>query len=117
MSFFGQAQWSISRLRPKRERRRVQIGLINNMGDQALEATERQFKTLIATASDNQNISFRTFALKATRRSARAQDYIAAHYEPARAILGSGLTGSFSQVRSLGPTVSTMSRTGRSWLN
>ena len=34
----------------------IRIGLINNMPDTALEATERQFRSLLATASDGMSV-------------------------------------------------------------
>ena len=76
---------------PKRARKRLEIGLVNNMGDQALKATERQFKGLVSAAASDLDLRFRVFALKGIHRSASARDYIAAHYEPASAILGSEL--------------------------
>ena len=61
------------------------------MGDQALRATERQFRTLVADASDDLDLRFRTFSLTGTRRSESARAYVAAQYEPASAILRSDL--------------------------
>lgn len=70
-----------------RRRRRIEIGLINNMGDRALRATERQFAALVAGAANNFDLRLRIFALKETPRSPSAREYIAARYEPASAIL------------------------------
>ena len=67
--------------------RRIEIGLINNIGDKALRTTERQFETLIADAATDFDLRFRVFALKETPRSPCAREYIAAHYEPASAVL------------------------------
>jgi len=77
----------------ERERPRVAIGLVNNMADAALKATERQFAGLIAEAADGFDIDFRIFTLKTTRRSERALEYIEAHYEPASALRGAQLHG------------------------
>jgi homoserine O-succinyltransferase len=68
-------------------RRRIEIGLVNNIGDKALRATERQFETLVAGAAADFDLRFRIFALKETPRSPSAREYIAARYEPASAIL------------------------------
>jgi homoserine O-succinyltransferase/O-acetyltransferase len=71
----------------------IAIGLINNMGDEALKATERQFGSLVSEAAVDINVSFRIFALKSTRRSLRALDYINARYEPASAAMDGDLDG------------------------
>ncbi len=78
---------SASRSRPAGERASVAIGLINNMGDEALKSTERQFGNLVSHAAGDIDVSFRIFALKSTRRSPRALDYINARYEPASAAM------------------------------
>jgi homoserine O-succinyltransferase/O-acetyltransferase len=84
---------STLRSREAKERTRVAIGLINNMGDQALKITERQFGTLLSEAAGDIGVSFRIFALKSTRRSPRALDYINARYEPASAAMDGDLDG------------------------
>jgi homoserine O-succinyltransferase len=78
---------STTRPRSDRERVSVAIGLINNMGDEALKSTERQFRSLVSEAAGAMDVSFRIFALKSTRRSPRALDYINAHYELASAAM------------------------------
>jgi homoserine O-succinyltransferase len=57
------------------------------MGDEALKSTERQFGNLVSHAAGDIDVSFRIFALKSTRRSPRALDYINARYEPASAAM------------------------------
>ena len=84
---------SMLRSRPAGERAGIAIGLINNMGDEALKATERQFGSLVSEAAGDIDVSFRVFALKSTRRSARALDYINARYEPASAAMDGDLDG------------------------
>jgi homoserine O-succinyltransferase/O-acetyltransferase len=84
---------STLRSRPAKERAGVAIGLINNMGDQALKITERQFGSLLSKAAGDIGVSFRIFALKSTRRSSRALDYINARYEPASAAMDGDLDG------------------------
>jgi homoserine O-succinyltransferase/O-acetyltransferase len=78
---------STSRSLPAGERARIAVGLINNMGDQALKSTERQFSALVSQAAADIEVSFRIFALKSTPRSPRALDYINARYEPASAAM------------------------------
>ena len=84
---------SMLRSRPAGERAGIAIGLINNMGDEALKATERQFGSLVSEAAGGIDVSLRVFALKSTRRSARALDYINARYEPASAAMDGDLDG------------------------
>jgi homoserine O-succinyltransferase/O-acetyltransferase len=84
---------STLRSRPARERAGIAIGLINNMGDEALKATERQFVSLVSEAAGGIDVSFRIFALKSTRRSPRALDYINARYEPASAAMDGDVDG------------------------
>src|ERR1700733_9150509 len=84
---------STLRSRPAKERAGVAIGLINNMGDQALKVTERQFGSLLSEAAGDIGVSFRIFALKSTRRSPRALDYINACYKPASAAMDGELAG------------------------
>ena len=69
----------------------ITIGLINNMGDEALKITERQFCSLVSEAAADICVSFRIFALKSTRRSPRALDYINSRYEPASAAMDGDL--------------------------
>jgi homoserine O-succinyltransferase/O-acetyltransferase len=84
---------SMLRSRPSGERAGIAIGLINNMGDEALKATERQFGSLVSEAAGGIDVSLRVFALKSTRRSARALDYINTRYEPASAAMDGDLDG------------------------
>jgi homoserine O-succinyltransferase/O-acetyltransferase len=84
---------STSRSQSARERAGIAIGLINNMGDEALKSTERQFGGLLSEAASDIGVSFRIFALKSTRRSPRALDYINARYEPASAAMDGDLDG------------------------
>jgi homoserine O-succinyltransferase len=84
---------STLRSRPARERAGISIGLINNMGDEALKSTERQFGGLLSEAAGDIDVSFRVFALRTTPRSPRALDYINAHYEPASAAMDGDFDG------------------------
>src|SRR5580693_6154098 len=49
------------------------IGLINNMPDAALQATERQFMRLLAAAAGNNRIRFHCFSLPSVVRSEPAK--------------------------------------------
>ena len=52
----------------------ITIGLVNNMPDAALEATERQFTDLIRAATPNAVVLLKLFALpEAAARGGRAQ--------------------------------------------
>jgi homoserine O-succinyltransferase len=56
------------------------IGLINNMPDSALKATERQFKRLLETASGTTPIRFHCFSLPSVNRSPSAKRHIDQEY-------------------------------------
>jgi len=65
---------------PSLRRDGIDIAIVNNMPDAALEATERQFIGLLARASDRMSVRVRLFALPGVPRSEAARRYIAAHY-------------------------------------
>ncbi len=77
------------RTRPEQRsaRRTVTLGLVNNMGDEALKVTERQFGGLLSRSAGDVEVQLRLFALKRTPRSPWASEYIAARYEPACAAM------------------------------
>ena len=52
------------------------IGLINNMPDSALKATERQFMRLLEAAAGNRRVRFRCFSLPSVARSQSARSHI-----------------------------------------
>jgi homoserine O-succinyltransferase len=56
------------------------IGLINNMPDAALQATERQFMRLLRQAAGDIRIDFHCFSLPSVRRSQPAKGRIESHY-------------------------------------
>jgi homoserine O-succinyltransferase len=56
------------------------IGLINNMPDSALKATERQFMRLLQAASGDIRINFHCFSLPAVARSKQVSEHIAHDY-------------------------------------
>ena len=58
----------------------IDIGLINNMPDAALTATERQFITLLDSASDGVVVRLSLYALPEVTRSDSGQRHISAFY-------------------------------------
>ena len=56
------------------------IGLINNMPDAALQATERQFMRLLEAASGNHRVQFHCFSLPSVKRSPPAKCRVDTHY-------------------------------------
>src|ERR1700693_4700811 len=58
----------------------VEIGIVNNMPDAALEATERQFIGLLTAASEKTPVRIRLFALPSVPRGEVARRYLASHY-------------------------------------
>ena len=58
----------------------LNIGLINNMPDSALQATERQFTRLLKAAAGNHRIHLHCFSLPTVHRSQTAKCHIDRHY-------------------------------------
>jgi homoserine O-succinyltransferase/O-acetyltransferase len=58
----------------------VEIGIVNNMPDAALESTERQFIGLLAAASERTPVRVRLFSLPGIPRGDFARRYVAGHY-------------------------------------
>lgn len=58
----------------------LKIGLINNMSDAALQATERQFKALLSAAAGTSIVDLRYFSLQSVKRSWAAQSRIERFY-------------------------------------
>ncbi|MGO8673487.1 MAG: homoserine O-acetyltransferase/O-succinyltransferase family protein [Capsulimonadaceae bacterium] len=77
---------------PRAAGRRIAIGLLNNMPDEALRVTEKQFRSLIYTVADGIDIDVRMFALRQTPRSPTAREYLEANCEGI-SILDSDLDG------------------------
>jgi homoserine O-succinyltransferase len=63
-----------------RASRQLTIGLINNMPDGALEATENQFISLLASISDDISINLQLYALPGVPRGEAGTDRIRTHY-------------------------------------
>jgi len=56
------------------------IGLINNMPDTALKATERQFMTLLQAAAGHRRIRLHCFSLPSVKRSPEAKWHVESEY-------------------------------------
>ncbi len=52
------------------------IGLVNNMPDSALKATERQFMRLVQAAAGETRVNFHCFSLSSVARSKQAREHI-----------------------------------------
>jgi len=70
----------------------IEIGIINNMPDSALEATEQQFLTLLASAAERRWLRVRFFSLPGVARSQRARELIAS-YSDIGELWQAGLSG------------------------
>ncbi|GLR85813.1 homoserine O-succinyltransferase MetA [Bradyrhizobium iriomotense] len=60
--------------------REIAIGLINNMPDPALKATERQFIKLLQAAAGGRRIRFQCFSLPSVKRSPEARWHVESEY-------------------------------------
>ena len=58
----------------------LNIGLVNNMPDTALQATERQFTRLLQAAAGDRRIHLHCFSLPSLQRSAQARALMAGRY-------------------------------------
>jgi homoserine O-succinyltransferase len=66
--------------RPQNVDARLTIGLVNNMPDAALQATERQFMRLLRAAAGSNRIQLHCFSLPSVRRSQTAKWRVDRHY-------------------------------------
>jgi len=78
---------------PFASRRRLTVGLLNNMPDAAVCATERQFGELLRAAAGDAQVELRLFALPGFVRGERARAQMAGRYETAEALADAGLDG------------------------
>ncbi len=65
---------------PALPRGRLDIGLVNNMGDAALKATERQFARLLAAASGSTDVRLHLFSIDEVPRASATRTYMAGRY-------------------------------------
>ena len=71
----------------------LDIGLINNMPDGALEATERQFLALLDAAADGIVVRLTTYALPDIPRTDRGRRHVESFYSPVSDLRDSHLDG------------------------
>jgi homoserine O-succinyltransferase len=71
----------------------ITIGLINNMPDAALQATERQFVALLAAAADDIVVRLRPYALPDVPRTKWGHDYVSRFYSGIGELWDSRLDG------------------------
>jgi homoserine O-succinyltransferase/O-acetyltransferase len=64
----------------------IEIGLVNNMPDAALESTERQFISLIESAAADVLVRLRFFSLPGVPRGERGQRHVDTSYRDLRAL-------------------------------
>ncbi len=77
----------------ERQRPALRLGLINNMADAALEATERQFSSLLSDAAKGLEVDLRFFHLPAIERGASAREMMRGRYASVDRLPGSRLDG------------------------
>src|ERR1700678_2519007 len=71
----------------------IKIGLINNMSDEALKATERQFISLLNSASDNMPIHLSLYTLPGVPRNGFTASHISSSYTNIEDLWDSDLDG------------------------
>jgi homoserine O-succinyltransferase/O-acetyltransferase len=71
----------------------ITVGLVNNMPDTALQATERQFMALLGSAADHVVVRLRVYALPDVPRAAWGRDYVDHYYAPIDDLWNSHLDG------------------------
>src|SRR5579862_9798904 len=71
----------------------IAVGLVNNMPDTALQATERQFIGLLSAAAGRTPVRAKLFALPCVPRGEAAQRHIANNYAPIEELWNGGLDG------------------------
>jgi homoserine O-succinyltransferase len=71
----------------------IDIGLVNNMPDAALEKTERQFIGLLNAAAGDRRIRLKLFSLPEIARAGSASDRLQRRYAPIDALWDSPLDG------------------------
>jgi homoserine O-succinyltransferase/O-acetyltransferase len=78
---------------PERSSRCITIGLINNMPDAALETTERQFRSLLASASEGITVRLSLYSLTGVPRAESGRRHIADHYSSVEELWDTSLDG------------------------
>jgi homoserine O-succinyltransferase/O-acetyltransferase len=75
------------------DERCIHIGLVNNMPDSALEATERQFRTLLSEAAEGVEVRLSLYALQEIPRGNDARHRIGSYYSSVSALWDDRLDG------------------------
>jgi len=73
--------------------RRLKIGLLNNMPDSAMAATERQFSSLLQVATEGTPVTLQLFALAGVVRGEAAQIHMRGRYQGAETLANAELDG------------------------
>jgi len=73
--------------------RRLKIGLLNNMPDAAMAATERQFSSLLQVATEGTPVTMPLFALAGVARGEAAQIHMRGRYQAAETLANADLDG------------------------
>lgn len=84
---------AVSGQRPERASRSLTIGLLNNMAGAAFKATERQFVSLLDSASEGIPIHVSFFALPGLTQAESGGHHFASHYSGIDALLDTHLDG------------------------
>ncbi|HWA84272.1 MAG TPA: homoserine O-succinyltransferase, partial [Fimbriimonadaceae bacterium] len=71
--------------------RAIHVGLVNNMPDAAMRATELQFARLLKEAAGTLDVQLHLFALGGIRRSELARSRMEGFYDDASALPGAGI--------------------------
>jgi homoserine O-succinyltransferase len=71
----------------------LEIGLLNNMPDAALRATEQQFSSLLKAAAGGRDVRLRLFCLPGIARGDYARSHMRGTYASAEALPAAGLDG------------------------
>ena len=71
---------------------RLRVGLVNNMPDPVLAATERQFRDIIQAAVPGRDLDLQLFQIAGIRRHPEVLEQMAARYQPADAIAQADLS-------------------------
>src|SRR5437763_6144741 len=71
----------------------LEIGLLNNMPDSALQATERQYASLLQAAAGERLVRLHRYSLPSVVRSIEARAHIDTTYERAANLRQAGLDG------------------------
>ncbi|HXQ14084.1 MAG TPA: homoserine O-succinyltransferase [Caulobacteraceae bacterium] len=70
---------------------RLKVGLLNNMPDAAMAATERQFSDLLQVATEGTPVTLKLFGLSSMARGEAAQAHMRGRYQAAEALPSAGL--------------------------